>query len=41
VQTLQLFVKAADGVVKRDVLPVMFVPMTGEAQRPPRREPPP
>jgi len=41
VQTLQLFTKTAEGVVKRDVLPVVFVPMTGEAQRSPRPSPPP
>ena len=32
-QDLVLIVKTAEGVTKRSVLPVRFVPMTGEAQR--------
>ena len=32
-QDLQLIVKTADGIEKRTVAPVRFVPMTGEAQQ--------
>lgn len=32
VQDLELYSKTADGMTKRTVLPVVFVPMTGEAQ---------
>jgi protein-L-isoaspartate(D-aspartate) O-methyltransferase len=32
-QDLQVVTKAADGVTRRSVIPVRFVPMTGRAQR--------
>jgi protein-L-isoaspartate(D-aspartate) O-methyltransferase len=35
-QTLWLYEKTARGLVRRDLMPVRFVPMTGEAQSPPR-----
>ena len=35
-QNLLVITKTADGVEKRTVLPVRFVPMTGEVQKPPR-----
>ena len=38
VQRLILITKTADGVIRKDLLPVAFVPMTGEAQSP---SPPP
>jgi protein-L-isoaspartate(D-aspartate) O-methyltransferase len=34
-QNLLVITKTADGVEKRTVLPVRFVPMTGEVQKPP------
>ncbi|MGH9869236.1 MAG: protein-L-isoaspartate(D-aspartate) O-methyltransferase [Candidatus Polarisedimenticolia bacterium] len=34
VQSLTVFTRTADGIIREDVLPVRFVPMTGEAQRP-------
>jgi len=33
-QTLWLYEKTARGLVRRDLMPVRFVPMTGEAQSP-------
>ena len=37
-QDLQLITKTPDGIARRTVIPVRFVPMTGEAQKkPPRR----
>jgi protein-L-isoaspartate(D-aspartate) O-methyltransferase len=34
VQSLTVLTRTADGVTREDVLPVRFVPMTGEAERP-------
>jgi protein-L-isoaspartate(D-aspartate) O-methyltransferase len=37
-QDLQLITKTANGIERRTVAPVRFVPMTGEAQKPPGRD---
>jgi protein-L-isoaspartate(D-aspartate) O-methyltransferase len=37
-QDLLVYTKTATGLEKRNVIPVRFVPMTGEAQKPPARQ---